>query len=377
MSVFLQANRVFLDLPYEVQGSSDATRPGLLSALALTRTNYATVLADISFRAAEGDRVGILGLNGAGKTTLLKVLNGALPPTMGHVERQGSLQSLLTTVLGFNEYATVAENMLLRGTAMGLRYRQVMAAMDEILDFAELSDKANRQLHTLSAGQRMRLGFAISTAIQPDILLMDEWIGTGDAAFVEKARQRMMSRFSGSKLSVIASHSISMLRSLCNRALVLDKGRMLYFGDIEKGIEVYQSLVAKASPTEKEAAASADPLLFGDVLGGVERLTLTPRGLVIKGWAASMKKGEVAVVVVETPHGRFMFDAFQRIERPDVNAYLGKKTGAFGFEVMVPCRADVTLEQLASALQVFTGMSEASLGKPIALVAGAVLNREA
>ncbi|PJK10578.1 hypothetical protein CO610_01635 [Lysobacteraceae bacterium NML95-0200] len=376
MATIVRAENIYLDLPYELQRDERDSKVGFLSSLTLARSNYATVLSNISFTAGEGDRVGIMGLNGAGKTTLLKLLNGAYLPTSGSLYREGSLQSLLTTTLGFNAHATLAENIILRGTAMGLRYRQVHAAMDDILEFAELEDKASRQLHTLSSGQRMRLGFAISTAIQPDIMLMDEWIGTGDAAFVEKAKRRMMSRFNGSKLSILASHSVGLLQSLCNKALVLDKGRMVYYGDMSGGIEAYQAIVEGAKPDERKLAATSDPLLFGNVLGMLERITFSESGVTISGWASSVKKGEVEVISVMTPKGNFIVESFKRINRDDVSAYLGKRGSALGFELSLPISVNKQdMSDFIGGIIVRAGMSELSLGDSIPMVSGIVIER--
>ncbi|MDO4709688.1 MAG: ATP-binding cassette domain-containing protein [Pseudomonadota bacterium] len=376
MATIVKAEKICLDLPYELQRDERDSKVGFLSSLTLARSNYATVLSNISFIAREGDRVGIMGLNGAGKTTLLKLINGAYLPTSGSLYREGSLQSLLTTTLGFNEYATLAENIILRGTAMGLRYRQVRTAMDDILEFAELEDKASRQLHTLSSGQRMRLGFAISTAIQPDIMLMDEWIGTGDAAFVEKAKLRMMSRFNGSKLSILASHSVGLLQSLCNKALVLDKGRMVYYGDMSGGIEAYQAIVEDAKPDERKLAATSDPLLFGNILGMLERITFSESSVIISGWASSVKKGEVEVISVMTPGGNFIVENFKRINRDDVSAYLGRKGGALGFELALPVSINKQdMAEFVGGIIVRAGMSESSLGDSIPMVSGIVIER--
>lgn len=376
MTVFIQAEKVCLDIPYDTQGGECGGVVSLLNSLALAHTNYATVLSGVTFTAKEGDRIGIMGLNGAGKTTLLKVLNGAYAPTTGSLRREGSLQSLLTTTLGFNEYATLAENIILRGTAMGLRYRQVHAVMNDILDFSGLSDKVNRQLHTLSSGQRMRLGFAISTVIQPDILLMDEWIGAGDAAFVEKARQRMVSRLNGSKLSVIASHSVGLLRSFCNKALVLDKGRMVYFGDMDRGVSVYQAIVERATPDERKLAAASDPVLFGDVLGSIDSVSFFKDHVLISGWAVDKKRrGEVTIIKVKTSKGIYFVENMQRIERRDVNLYLGNKSGDFGFQINLPCAVDVgEIDGFVASLEFRAGRDKENLGSPIPFSSGIMIS---
>lgn len=380
MKAFIEAKNVCLDLAYEVQGAEKSARTGFLSALSFNKTNYASVLNDVSFRAEEGDRVGIMGFNGAGKTTLLRVLNGALLPKSGVVEKKGSLQSLLTTTLGFNEHATLSENVILRGTAMGLRYKQIQAAMGTILDFAELSDKANRRLNTLSAGQRMRLGFAISTAVQPDILLMDEWIGAGDAVFVKKAKQRMLDRFNGSKISIIASHSAGMLRSLCNKALVLDASTVKYYGEINEGLKIYEDLIEEARAKEGESTPADFSLLYGQVLGAVDQIIFGDEGVIIKGWAATEKKEEVAVIEVEFPSKKYLVEDIERFERRDVNLFLGRRNGKFGFQILVPFQIDQSelqdIKKLARQMSVKTADEQRVFGEKMSISAGALVMRQ-
>jgi len=144
--------------------------------------------------------------------------------------------------LGFNPEATVKENIFLRCAAMGLRPSQAQALIDPVLEFADLEGVINHRLATLSSGQRMRLGFAISTSLQHDIMLLDEWFGAGDAEFVEKARTRMTDRVAGSKIVVLASHNFQMLRQVCNFGLVLDGGTAKYFGPLEDAISAYKDI---------------------------------------------------------------------------------------------------------------------------------------
>ena len=124
---------------------------------------------------------------------------------------------------------------------MGLRASQVLPNIDSILDFAGLTDAASNRMVTLSSGQRMRLGFAVSTSVQHDIMLLDEWFGAGDAEFVDKARERMSGRVQGSKIVILASHNLKMLRQVCNRGLVIEDGRIVYAGGLEESIEAYKA----------------------------------------------------------------------------------------------------------------------------------------
>jgi lipopolysaccharide transport system ATP-binding protein len=270
MSAHIIASNVSLEVPNFVQAERSAkTFLSTLVAAATSRPRreYRTILSDVSLEAREGDRVALLGRNGAGKTTLLRVLSGAFRPTKGAVEVSGSRQALLNLGLGFHAEATVRENIFLRAAAMGLPTRAVPPLIESIFEFSGLAACANHRLVTLSSGQRMRLGFAISTSVQHDIMLMDEWFGAGDASFVDKARDRMSGRVNGSKIVVLASHNFPMLREICNKGLVLDFGRTVYFGPINSAIdaykEIYQAepeykarLQAKAAAAQKAAQAT-------------------------------------------------------------------------------------------------------------------------
>ena len=143
--------------------------------------------------------------------------------------------------------ATVKENVFLRGTAMGIRSAQLRELLDPILDFAGLRDKATHRLKTLSAGQRLRLGFAISTSVQNDIMLMDEWIGAGDAEFLVKARERMVGRVNGSRIVVLASHNVHLVRDVCNPGIVLEQGRVVYFGEVKDALNEYTGLIRRSA----------------------------------------------------------------------------------------------------------------------------------
>lgn len=259
MDAFLEARGLGLDLPIftQEQRSAKATVGLFLrAAFQPPRRELRTTLNDISFRLEPGDRVGVVGRNGAGKSTLLKVLVGAYPPSRGALDVQGGRQALLNLALGFNQEATVVENILLRGIAMGLRPSLATAIIEEVLDFAELGEKAGHRLRTLSSGQRMRLGFALATAVQHEILIMDEWIGTGDASFVEKAKTRIRSRVDNAQIVVLASHNFSLLKSVCNKAMLLEGGRLLALGDV--GSVLYQYEEVLHLPPSVHAAEATD-----------------------------------------------------------------------------------------------------------------------
>ncbi len=371
MTAYLRARNVGLELPLDIHNGS---RTGALrAALGGRERVHRRILSGVDFTASEGDRIGLLGLNGAGKTTLLRVLNGAIPPTVGRVERDGSVQSLLNPMLGFDELATVVENVYLRGTAMGLRRRQLQNVMDDILMFAGLESKAGHPLHTLSSGQRMRLGFAISTAVQPDILFMDEWLSTGDAAFLDRAQQRMRSRFQGSRIVFLASHSPAFVRILCNKAIVLDEGRMRFFGAVEDALDDYRDVVSRASADMRAQIAEMDPLLFGDCTGIIERVRTVGPAIEIHGWAEDGKGGEVGVVRVELDGRTEFFEEFERFDREDVRLHLGRRSGRFGFCVTVNRGTLQSPETVMERLSVSAGASRSRLSVPLPLAKAGVV----
>jgi len=246
-SAMILAQGVGLDLPLFTQSRSTAAVSGLSlrSMLAPPKRTLRKVLHRFTFRLVAGDRLAIMGQNGSGKSTLLRVLVGAYPISRGKLEVAGDMQALLNLNLGFNPDATVVENIMLRGVAMGMRPVQISDVIEDVLDFAALHRKSGDRLRTLSSGQRMRLGFSLATAVQHQILVMDEWIGTGDAAFVTKARKRLQSRVDSAEIVVLASHNMKLLEKVCNKGLHVEAGRQAAFGKAKDVIESYSEWIRK------------------------------------------------------------------------------------------------------------------------------------
>jgi len=183
-------------------------------------------LRDVSLEIRHGERVGLVGANGAGKSTLLRAIAGVFEPTRGRVHVEGRVTALFSLNLGIEADATGMENIVLRGLAAGLTRREIDRQAEEIAEFTELGDYLDFPLFTYSDGMKARLAFAISTAAKPEILLMDEWIGAGDAAFIEKARARLDAMVGDAGILVLASHNRTLLRRVCNRVVTLDRGRV-------------------------------------------------------------------------------------------------------------------------------------------------------
>jgi lipopolysaccharide transport system ATP-binding protein len=183
-----------------------------------------SALNKISFDVKSGERVGLIGHNGAGKTTLLRVLAGVYEPVRGSINRIGKTSSLFDLSYGFDPNSTGLENILIRGMYLGLDRATLLRLRDGIADFSELGGYVHIPVNTYSAGMLMRLAFAISTSVSPDILLMDEWLAVGDASFQKKAEQRLLNLIGGSGILVIATHSLGIMERICNRLIWLDAG---------------------------------------------------------------------------------------------------------------------------------------------------------
>ncbi len=185
-----------------------------------------------------GERVGLIGHNGAGKTTLLRALCGVYAPSRGTVDITGRATSLIDLSLGIQDEATGYENIRLRGLMMGLTREQTDELTPSIEEFTELGPYLAVPVRTYSSGMRLRLAFAVSTAISPEILLMDEWLSVGDAAFRKKAERRLRQVVDNSGILVIASHSLELIERLCTRAVWLDQGCVRADGKVKDVTEV-------------------------------------------------------------------------------------------------------------------------------------------
>jgi lipopolysaccharide transport system ATP-binding protein len=183
-------------------------------------------LEGLSFALRDGDRVGLLGHNGAGKSTLLRLLCGVYAPSHGSARIVGEIGSLIDIALGIDPEATGRENIYVRGALLGMSKAQLNRRMDEIIEFSELGEFVNMPLRTYSTGMHLRLAFAVSTIVRPEILLMDEWLSVGDQGFKQKAEQRMNELVQSTNILVIAAHSRDLILDTCNRAIWLEHGKI-------------------------------------------------------------------------------------------------------------------------------------------------------
>ena len=194
-------------------------------------------LDNISFTLEEGDRVALLGHNGAGKTTLLKLLAGFYEPSKGVVSTEGRVSALLSLMSGMDSDLNGYENILLCSMLYGLTKKQALQRMDDIAAFSELGPYLEMPVRLLSSGMILRLAFSICTSIDCEILLLDEWVGAGDQSFIKKTKQRLSEMVFRSAIMVFATHNPIVAYQLCNKAIYLEHGKLILFGDIKDVLE--------------------------------------------------------------------------------------------------------------------------------------------
>lgn len=200
-------------------------------------------LKDVSFKVEKGDRVGVMGFNGAGKSTLLKVIAGVLKPTMGTVKTVGTIAPMLELGAGFDPNYSGKENIYLYGTTMGYSRKFIDEKYNEIVEFSELQEFIDAPLKSYSSGMKSRLGFAIATAVKPDVLILDEVLSVGDAAFKEKSEQRILDMIDDGVTVLFVSHSTDRVRKICNKAIILTKGQVVAQGEADEICDIYTEMV--------------------------------------------------------------------------------------------------------------------------------------
>ena len=193
------------------------------------RTRYVRALQGIDFTLNPGDRLGVVGSNGSGKSTLLRALYGVLEPVEGSISIEGRVDALFNIGLGFRPEASGRRNIMLRGLINGISRDQIKDRMDEIIEFSGIGDFIDMPLKSYSQGMSARLAFSVATCLNPEILLMDEWIGAGDASFQAKARERMNELASSAGIIVLASHNGGLLQKTCTHILELHEGEIVRY----------------------------------------------------------------------------------------------------------------------------------------------------
>lgn len=207
------------------------------------KTEQFTAVDNVSFSLDEGDFLGIIGTNGAGKSTLLKVISGIMKPAKGSVTVNGKIAALLELGSGFDPDLTIKENVFLRGAMLGYTKEFVTEKYKDILEYAELTEFENRAFKQLSSGMKSRLAFSISCLMEPEILILDEVLSVGDAAFRAKSEATMMNIIKNGCCTLFVSHSLPQIRRLCNKVLWLDKGKQIAFGDVNAVCDKYDRYI--------------------------------------------------------------------------------------------------------------------------------------
>ncbi|ARU06200.1 sugar ABC transporter [Comamonas serinivorans] len=246
MAPFIRLTDVAIDFPV-----FDAQSVGLINALfrfeglrksgAPARARTVSALRHVNLELTSGSRVGLIGHNGAGKSTLLRVLSGVYEPTHGQLQVQGSVSALTDLMLGMDPEASGLDFIVTRGIVMGMSRREAQALIADVREFTELSDRLYMPVRTYSTGMLLRLAFAVATAISPDILLMDEVVGAGDARFQAKAQCRLQQLMSRVNILVLASHNDELLRRFCTEALLLRNGELVHRGPVDDCLALYHA----------------------------------------------------------------------------------------------------------------------------------------
>jgi len=205
-------------------------------------------LRDVSFRAHEGEILGVIGPNGAGKSTLCLALSQILIPDEGSLVVRGKVSTLLSLGAGFNRDLSGRDNVLLNGAYLGMRRREIQGRLDEIVEFSELGDFIDQPVRFYSSGMKARLAFSIAACLEPEILILDEVLSVGDRAFQEKSRRRLHELMDQSRLIVIVSHSSEFIRSICTHALWLERGRVRGYGEAKEILDAYEAGTPLGNP---------------------------------------------------------------------------------------------------------------------------------
>lgn len=211
-------------------------------------------LREISFTLRKGEVLGVIGPNGSGKTTLLRVIGGIYQPDEGKIETNGRISALLSLTAGVEPELSGVDNIFLMGMMLGLRYRQILERLDQIIEFAELGKFIAAPVKTYSSGMLARLGFSVAAHLDCDILLIDEILGVGDKRFRAKSQAKIRELIGQKRTVILTSHNLEIIRALCDACLWLDKGRARAYGDPDEVIAAYQASTIGSSSHENQGA---------------------------------------------------------------------------------------------------------------------------
>ena len=224
-----------------VENVSKRYKLGLLNLRSFNNEKYITALDNISFSINKGERIGLIGNNGAGKSTLLKLISKLTSPDSGYIGYNGKLTSMLEVGTGFNNELTGRENIYLNGAILGMSKKEIDDRLNDIIAFSEIGEFIDTPIKRYSTGMHTRLAFAVAIYLSADIVLMDEVLAVGDNAFQKKSINKMLEIAKKQDRTIIfISHNMELIKKLCNRIIYLDKGKIIFDGDVDKGIKLYQ-----------------------------------------------------------------------------------------------------------------------------------------
>src|SRR5271165_1688439 len=292
-----------------------------LSGHAARRYRDFYALRDVNFSIRRGEATGIIGRNGSGKSTLLQLIAGTLMPTAGAVRTHGRVSALLELGSGFNPDFTGRENVFLNGAIYGYTHSEMDKRMDEVTAFADIGDFIDQPVKTYSSGMMMRLAFAVAVNVQPDVLIIDEALAVGDVFFSQKCFQRIREIVHRGATLIFVSHDMGAVQSLCDRAILLNQGNLMFDGAPEDCVSRYFNM-HKLSPKQGEAVAGkhpdADPAVLSAVMAGNILATAKSRH--------GSRDLEIAAAVVVDGHGAATWD-FEMMHRAAVRMHLRANAG--------------------------------------------------
>ncbi|MCP5495766.1 MAG: ABC transporter ATP-binding protein [Leptospiraceae bacterium] len=294
-------------------------------------------LSDLSFQIKKGETVGIIGQNGSGKSTLLKIITGVLVPTKGSVTVNGKVSSLLELGTGFNPDMTGLENVFFFGTIHGIPPKRMKLMLDDILAFADIGEYIEQPVKTYSSGMFVRLAFSCSIHIEPEILIIDEALSVGDAYFQVKSMNKLKEFMNQGKTIILVSHDITAIKTLCKQAILLDKGRLIEFGNANDVVDFYFNMILKKShegtgefkAERKTKENQTDKTYLQSGTGEIELLSLK---------LCNEKDEEISHIVSEKIVKLIMeFKAHKDLEEPHYGPQIKDKYGNSAFETNTYC----------------------------------------
>jgi len=254
------------DLGAELTGRSNGHRD--------LRRHEFWALRDVSFELRQGESLGLIGRNGAGKTTLLRLLNGLIKPNQGRITLRGRIGALIQLGAGFNPILTGRENIFTNAAVLGLSKKQVDRIIDEIIDFSGIDEFIDAPVQSYSSGMRVRLGFAVASHLNPDIMLVDEVLAVGDLAFRRKCLTHMTNYIKNGGALVFVSHNMHFVQTLCNRSVFIDRGELEFEGDTTEAVSLY--LETQLNPVGSKQLSECQPELTNNTPVVIDRVDISP-----------------------------------------------------------------------------------------------------